>query len=234
LLAQDPVLVLTAIFAGQLATGASTSVTVTVNAQMFVLPAASVAVQTTVVTPLAKALPLAGTHTMLSPAQLSAVVAEKVTLLEHEPVEVFTARFAGQLATGASASVTVTVNVQMLVLPLASVAVQTTMVTPLAKALPLAGTHTMLSPGQLSVVVATKVTLLEHEPVEVFTARSAGQLATGASASVTVTVNAQMFVFPAASVAVQTTVVTPLVKALPLAGTHTMLSPGQLSVVVAL
>jgi hypothetical protein len=121
---------------------------------MFVFPAASVAVQTTVVTPLANALPLAGTHTMLSPGQLSTVVAENVTLLEHDPVEVFTARFAGQLATGASTSVTVTVNVQMLVLPLASVAVQTTVVTPLAKALPLAGTHTMPSPGQLSTVVA--------------------------------------------------------------------------------
>jgi hypothetical protein len=122
----------------------------------------------------------------------------------------------------------------MLVLPLASVAVQTTVVTPLANALPLAGTHTMLSPGQLSVVVATKVTLLAQEPVLVVTARFVEQLATGASTSVTVTVNVQMFVFPAASVAVQTTVVTPLVKALPLAGTHTMLSPGQLSVVVAL
>jgi hypothetical protein len=91
---------------------------------------------------------------MLSPAQLSVVVAENVTLLAHEPVLVVTAIFAGQLATGASASATVTVNAQMLVFPAASVAVQTTVVTPLAKALPLAGTHRMLSPGQLSAVVA--------------------------------------------------------------------------------
>jgi hypothetical protein len=86
----------------------------------------------------------------------------------------------------------------------------------------------------LSVVVATNVTLLAQEPVLVVTAIFAGQLATGASTSVTFTVNVQMLVFPAASVAVHTTVVTPLANALPLAGTHTMLSPGQLSTVVAL
>jgi hypothetical protein len=43
-----------------------------------------------------------------------------------------------------------------------------------------------------------------------------------------------MFVFPDASVAVHTTVVTPLAKALPLLGTQAMLCPGQLSVAVAL
>jgi len=64
--------------------------------------------------------------------------------LVHSPGLVVTAKFAGQLATGASASVTVTVNAQMFVLPLASVAVHTTVVTPLAKALPLGGTHAML------------------------------------------------------------------------------------------
>ena len=144
-----------------------------------------------------------------------------VTLLVHNPGLVETDRLAGQDATGASVSLTVNVNAQIFVFPLASVAVQTTVVTPLAKALPLAGTQTTLCPGQLSVEVAENVTLLVHNPGLVETERFAGQDATGASVSLTVTVNAQMFVFPLASVAVQTTVVTPLAKALPLAGTQT-------------
>ena len=221
LLVHNPGLVETDRFAGHVATGASVSLTVTVNAQMFVFPLASVAVQTTVVTPLAKALPLAGTHTMPSPGQLSVDVAENVTLLVHTPALVDTDTLPGHNATGASVSLTVTVNTQMFVFPVASVAVQTTVVTPLAKALPLAGTHTMLSPAQLSVEVAENVTLLAHEPRLVLTERLAGHVATGASVSLTVTVNAQIFVFPVASVAVQTTVVTPLAKALPLTGTHT-------------
>jgi len=49
--------------------------------------------------------------------------------------------FPGQVKVGSSVSLTVTVNVQALVLPLASVAVQVTDVTPLLKLLPLAGTH---------------------------------------------------------------------------------------------
>ena len=69
--------------------------------------------------------------------------------------------------------------------------------------------------------LAANVTLLVHAPGLVETERLAGQDATGASVSLTVTVNTQMFVFPVASVAVQTTVVTPLAKALPLAGTQT-------------
>ncbi len=56
----------------------------------------------------------------------------------------------GQLASGAWVSVTVTVKVQVPLLPLASVAVQVTVVGPFWKVLPLAGLQTVAAPGQLS------------------------------------------------------------------------------------
>ena len=49
--------------AGQVIAGAILSFTVTVNEQVAVLPAASVTVELTVVVPLGKKLPLAGTDT---------------------------------------------------------------------------------------------------------------------------------------------------------------------------
>ncbi len=57
---------------------------------------------------------------------------------------------AGQLILGASVSLTVTVNVQVAVLPAASVAVQLTVVRPLAKKLPLGGLHPNFTPGHAS------------------------------------------------------------------------------------
>src|ERR1051325_6312479 len=118
-------------FAGQAAiTGAWLSLTVTVNVQAFVLPLPSVAVQVTVVRPLAKAVPVAGEQTTEAVPQLSlAVGAVKVATAVHWPTSVFFTMFAGQAAmTGASVSLTVTVNVQALVLPLPSVAGQVTTV----------------------------------------------------------------------------------------------------------
>jgi hypothetical protein len=57
----------------------------------------------------------------------------------------------------------------------------------------------------------------------------AGQTIAGASVSLTVTVNEQVAVFPAPSVAVQITVVVPTANMLPEAGEHKMDEPGQLS-----
>ena len=54
--------------------GGSVSATDTVKVQALVLPAASVAVQVTVVTPLLKLAPLAGEQLTLVPGQLSANV----------------------------------------------------------------------------------------------------------------------------------------------------------------
>jgi hypothetical protein len=62
--------------------------------------------------------------------------------------------FAGQVAVGGSVSLTVTVNEQVAVLPLASVAVQSTVVVPFGNVAPLAGTQARLAPGQLSLALA--------------------------------------------------------------------------------
>ena len=63
----------------------------------------------------------------------------------------------------------------------------------------------------------------------------AGQVMTGGCVSLTVTVNVQLAVKPAASVAEHVTVVTPFRKPEPDGGAHTGEPiPGQLSVAVAL
>ena len=59
----------------------------------------------------------------------------------------------GQVKVGSSVSLTLTVNAHVLVLPLASVAVQVTVVTPLLKLLPLDGRQATVAPGQLSLAV---------------------------------------------------------------------------------
>src|SRR5436309_3793959 len=67
-------------------------------------------------------------------------------------------------------------------------AVQVTVVAPLLKLEPLAGLQTVETPGQLSVALTVKVTLLEQTPAAVLTTMSAGQVTVGFSVSLTVTV----------------------------------------------
>src|SRR5436190_24274043 len=78
--------------------------------------------------------------------------------------------------------------------------------------------YTMVSTAQLSAGVAAKLTLAEQRPASLLTAILAGALTTGASLSVTVTVKLVVAVFPAASVTVAVTVVTPVLNTLPLGG----------------
>ena len=61
----------TEILAGQVITGGILSTTVTVNAQIAVLPAASVAVAITVVVPIGNVLPETGLKLTVAPGQLS-------------------------------------------------------------------------------------------------------------------------------------------------------------------
>jgi len=75
---------LTVILAGQVIVGACVSITVIVNVQVAVLPAASVAVDVTVVAPTGKKLPDAGLLATVTPGQLSLTVgAAKVTTAPH-------------------------------------------------------------------------------------------------------------------------------------------------------
>jgi hypothetical protein len=68
--------------------------------------------------------------------------------------------FDGQVILGAWVSLTVTVKLQLPVdmLPDASVAVQVTVITPLANVEPEAGRQLVVAPGQLSLAVAVKLT----------------------------------------------------------------------------
>ncbi len=142
--------------------------------------------------------------------------------------------FPGHWITGGRVSLTVTVKVHWLLLPLRSVAVFVTVVTPTGKAKPLAGTLTRFVTPQLSVAVTLNVTLLVHIPGAVDTVISAGQPVTGGCVSRTVTVKVHWLRLPLLSCAVLVTVVTPTGKAKPLAGTLTTSGAAQLSVTVTL
>src|SRR5262245_24751376 len=131
-------------------------------------------------------------------------------------------------------SLTVTVKVHVAVLPCASVAVLVTVVVPTAKLVALAGTLDTVTPGQLSVAVTAKVTLLAHAPGAALTVTLAGQVIDGACVSLTVTVKVQLDVLPRASVAVLDTVVVPTPKKVPLVGELETVTPGQLSAAVTL
>jgi len=206
---------------------------VKVHALLFAL--VSVAVQVTVVAPLLNTEPLTGSHTTEAIPQLSfALGAVQVTAAVQTPASVFRVTFAGQVMEGFSASLIVTVNVQELLLPLVSVVVQVTGVTPLLKLDPLAGLQTTEPTAQLSLAAgAVQLTIAVQRPASVFCVTFAGQVMDGFSLSLTVTSNWQVLVLPAASLAVQVTCVVPLGKAEPLTGLQTTATlPSQLSAAV--
>jgi len=130
-------------------------------------------------------------------------------------------------------SFTVTLKTQLAVLPLASIAVQVMGVVPRANRVPDGGTHAVVAPGQLSLVVATKLTIASQRPASVFVTMFAGHTAMGSSPSCTVTVKLHRLVFPLASVAVQFTAVTPLINVAPEGGAQITVVPLQLSVALA-
>ena len=74
------------------------------------------------------------------------------------------------------------------------------------------------------------MTTASHEPGSLLTVMSPGQVATGASVSSTVTVNEHVSALPAASEAMQVTVVAPCAKVEPEAGVQVTVAPAQLSV----
>jgi hypothetical protein len=129
---------------------------VTVNEQVAVLPVASVAVQVTVVVPTGSGDPDGGTHTVVTPGQLSdAVGAGKLTTLlvaasQGAPAAgggVTTTRLVGQVIVGGCVSATVTVKLQLG----PAVAVQVTVVVPTGKKEPEGGVQVMVP--QVPVVV---------------------------------------------------------------------------------
>jgi hypothetical protein len=167
-----PGVVLTEMLAGQeVNTGNWLSLTVTVNVHVLTFPYTSVAVNTMLVTPMGKADPEGKPLVCTSeiPGQLSvATGATQLTVELHRPGVLFTTILAGhEVNTGFSLSVTVTVNAHTLVLPLASVAVNEILVTPIGNNDPLTGPAVCatLVPGQLSVAAgAGHDTMAPHVP----------------------------------------------------------------------
>ena len=141
------------------------------------LPLASVAVQITVFAP-----------TVYGPALLFATVAEQLSVAvavpidavdKHDPASVLIPNGdVGQVITGFWLSVTFTVCVQLDVLPLASVAVQITVLAPTWYGPPLL--FATVWPRQLSVAVAVPIDAVDvHEPASVLIAAVLGHDITG-------------------------------------------------------
>ena len=149
--------------------------------------------------------------TVSTPPQLSAVVGLTKTFVAlHEFASEATTTSLAQVMVGFWVSLTVTVKLQVLVRPTASVAVEVTVVVPFGKVDPEAGVELMVTvPGQLSVAVTVNVTTAPHVPGSVDRTIFAGQVIVGGVTSFTRTVNEQVAVLPASSVAVHITVVPP-------------------------
>ncbi len=113
----------------------------TVNESVTEFPAASVAVQNTVVTAIAKVAPDAGAHVTSGDA-VTASVADAVKLTTRPAAELASSVMSpGMVSWGAIVSSTVTVNPPLEELPAASDVVQVTVVTPIANVVPDAGVH---------------------------------------------------------------------------------------------
>jgi hypothetical protein len=168
--------------------------------QTDIFPEGSVAVMETVLSPLGNTEPDGG-FAWIAALQLSVALNEKVTRAPQIPGSVFTVLSPGQIINGLVLSVTRTVNEQCDIFPCLSVAVDCTVVNPIGKSVPDGGMETTVA-EQLSVAVTEKFTIAPQEPGSLYTLMFEGQFITGASLSVTVTVNVQIEIFPCTSVAV--------------------------------
>jgi hypothetical protein len=225
----------TLLLVGQVITGGVVSTTVTVKLHEALFPLASVAVQVTVVVPIRKVLPDAGVQTITGfGSQMSVAVAWNVATapagLVHSRVI-----FAGQVMTGGVVSTTVTVKLHEELLPLASVAVQVTVVVPIRKVLPDAGVQTTTGFGsQISLAEAEKLTAAPAGLVHSTPLMLAGHVMTGGVVSTTVTVNEQLAELPLKSLAVHVTVVVPMRNVLPETGEQVITGFGsQISLAIA-
>ena len=138
---------------------------------------------------------------------------------------------AGAVTVGAVVSTTVTVCVAVAKLPLASVAVQVTVVAPRENN---AGASFVITGAvsQISVAVAVPIAIT-CPVVPVHSADTgAGAVTVGNPTSFTVTSKVSTEVLPEASIAVQVTRFVPRVKFDPDTGTQDTVAPGQLSVTV--
>jgi hypothetical protein len=191
--AQELLFMPTAMFAGQAMVGAWVSVTLTVKLQKAELPEASVTWKVFVVIPTGNALLLGWPAVWVTvDAQLSLPVTVYITTALQRFGSLFTAMFAGQTMVGIWLSVTVTVKPQVAVLPAASVALNTLVVMPTGKVLPLGRPAVWVTvAAQLSVLLTVYITIAAQVFAPVLTAMFVRQLMVGNSLSNTVTVKLQ-------------------------------------------
>ena len=226
--------------------GAVLSVTVKATMQLVLLPAASVTVTVMLVTPVPTSVPAAGLCVFTKePAavQLSVAGVRPVTSGTcARQLLLANADCAGahDVITGAVWSVTVKVVVQFVLLPEASVTVIVIIVTPEPTKVPAAGLCVFVNALPQSVAVTRPVTLgtaAWQLPLAFAVCAGAHAVITGAVISLFVTLNVQVCVLPAASVAVSVITVMPVaLTVVPAAGDCVItirLEGVQLSVAVA-
>jgi hypothetical protein len=151
-----------------------------------------------------------------------------LTTLPPGPAHSTSVMSSGQVSAGGLVSSTVTVKVQVAVLPLESVAVQVTVVTPPVNRLPEAGTQVMSTtvPHTSLATGSSKVTAVPPDSHSM-PVMSSGQVMSGGVVSSTVMEKVHELVLPLASVAVHVTSVVPSGKVLPGAGTQTTVGSGS-------
>jgi hypothetical protein len=191
------------------------AITVTVNVRLVLVPQLSEAVLVTVVTPIGNTLPLAGMEIAFGELQPPLALTEKETFVPLVPVAA-TIMFVGQTRLMGGAT-TVTVNVQLVDAPQLSNAVLVTVVTPIGKTLPVVGDEMTVGGLQPPVAVGVKETAAPLELVAV-TVILAGQVST--IGLVTVMLKVELVEEPQLSKAALVTMVMPIGKMLPLAGTE--------------
>jgi hypothetical protein len=202
-----------------LMTGLVLSWTITLNEQVDVFPAASVAVYVTSVVPRLKIVP--GLFVVVSvsvPPQLSDTVGAVQFTVAWQDAFAFTFMFEGHPAiTGSELSWTITLKEQMEVFPAASVAVYVTSVVPRSKTDPGAFVLVRVNvPPQLSDTVGVvQLTVAWQEAFALTVMLEGHPVITGFVLSWTITLNEQVDVFPSASVAVYVTSVVPRLKVVP-------------------
>src|SRR5205823_1627513 len=130
---------------------------------------------------------------------LPVVVKVNASVRAHVPGALFVVMLAGQAMVGGVfvvVELTVTVKVHVAVLPAPFVAVQVTGVVPNGNAEPDGGTQLVVTPGQLSVVGAAKLTIKLVWPAAALATMFVEQAIVGGCVSLTVTVKEHLFVLP--------------------------------------
>src|ERR1041384_5144704 len=222
--------------------GGVLSVTVKVVWQLLLLPAASVAVSVTVCVPAPTIAPTGGICVItrfVESVQLSVAVARKLGTAASQLVIGETLTPGRHVIVGGVLFTTVKVVWQVLLFPVASVAVSTTVCMPRPRSVPTDGVCVMtrfVETVQLSVAVARRLGTAAWQFAVAEAVASGRHVIVGGVLSVTVKVVWQLLLLPAASVAVSVTVCVPAPTIAPTGGICVItrfVESVQLSVAVA-